>query len=94
MHILVINVFFAPNTYGGATVVAEELAQTLARDHGHQVSAISAISRDDLLPYAVLKCAVHGIEHYQINLPKGRGAVAHYRNAEVAARILKLAQTI
>ena len=26
-HILICNVFFAPNTYGGATIVAEEVAR-------------------------------------------------------------------
>ena len=94
MHILVINVFFAPNTYGGATIVAEEVAKSLVADHGHRVSAISAISRPDLQPYAVLKCAAGDIEHYQINLPQGRSAAALYQNADVSARILRIAEQI
>lgn len=94
MHVLVINVFFAPNTYGGATIVAEEVARSLVSDHGLRVSAISAISRADLQPYGVLKCAVDGIEHYQINLPTGRSAAALYQNADVSARILRIAEQI
>lgn len=94
MHVLVINVFFAPNTYGGATIVAEEVARTLVREHDMRVSAISAISRPDLQPYAILKCAVDDIEHYQINLPHGRSAEALYQNPEVAARILRIAGQI
>ncbi|MEL7344445.1 MAG: glycosyltransferase, partial [Pseudomonadota bacterium] len=94
MHFLVINVFFAPNTYGGATIVAEEVAKSLVKEHGHRVSAISAISRPDLEPYAVLKCAVDGIENYQINLPHGRPPTALYQNPEVSARILRIATQI
>lgn len=90
MHILVINVFFSPNTYGGATIVAEEVAKVLARERGVQVTAISAISRSDLQPYAVVKAETHGIPNYQINLPQGRRYQETYRNADVASRISTL----
>ena len=30
-HLLICNVFFAPNTYGGATVVAEQVARLVRR---------------------------------------------------------------
>ena len=39
-HIALLNVFFAPHSYGGATVVAEQVARELVQTHGRRVSAI------------------------------------------------------
>ena len=61
-HICVINVFFAPYSYGGATVVAEEVAHALVSDHGQRITAISALSRNDLIPYSVMRVEKDGIQ--------------------------------
>ena len=94
MHILVINVFFAPHSYGGATIVAEEVSRALAARDGVKVSAISAMSRPDLPPYAVVRCEVAGIVNHMINLPAGRSVVQHYANPEVAAKVAGIARDI
>ena len=70
-HLLVGNIFFAPYTYGGATIVAEEVARHLALDHGWQVSAVSAVSRADLPAYALRKVQTGPVPNYLINLPPG-----------------------
>lgn len=82
-HVLVINVFFAPYTYGGATIVAEQVAKELQQQHGFDVSAISAITRADMPPYTVLKSEVEGIPNYLINLPEGRSYAEVYDNPQV-----------
>lgn len=82
-HVLVINVFFAPYSYGGATVVAEQVAQELRRSHGFRVSAVSAISRFDMPPYTVIKSEYDGIPNYLINLPQGRSYAETYDNPQV-----------
>ncbi|MDU8946714.1 glycosyltransferase [Ovoidimarina sediminis] len=94
MHVLVINVFFAPHSYGGATIVAEEVARALAARGGVRVSAISAMTRADLPPYAVVRCEAGGIVNHMINLPAGRSKVQHYANAEVAAKIAGIARDL
>lgn len=94
MHVLIVNVFFAPNTYGGATVVAEEVGRHLAADHGVRVSAVSAVCRPDLQPYATVRAEVDGIESWLINLPPGRGYVDAYLNAEVGERIARIVDDI
>lgn len=91
MHVLLINVFFAPHTYGGATIVAEEVAHHLQRDHRVTVSVISAMSRPDLPPYAMVRAEVDGIVNHMINLPPNRDYAEHYQNPRVAERIAKLA---
>ena len=94
LHILVINVFFAPHSYGGATIVAEQVARRLVADHGVRVTAISGMSRADLPAYATLRTEVAGIQNILINLPPGRGYVEHYANPQVAARIAEIARGV
>ena len=94
MHILVINVYFAPQSYGGATVVAEEVARSLVRDHDVRVTAISAMARADLPAYATLLCEKDGIANYLINMPPGRSYAEHYANPQVAERIAGIARRI
>ncbi|SHH85810.1 glycosyltransferase [Cognatishimia maritima] len=89
-HILVINIYFAPYTYGGATVVAEQVAHHLKDDHGYRVTAISAMSRSDMPPYAILKSEVDGIVNYLINLPFGRSYGQTYDNSEVTEVVARL----
>ncbi|MEW9917979.1 glycosyltransferase [Marimonas sp. MJW-29] len=89
-HILVANVFFAPFSYGGATVVAEQVAQALIRQGAFRVTAVSLCARSDLAPYVVMKSQQNGIENYLINVPAGRGYGAMYDNPEVTARLAEL----
>ena len=42
MRILVVNIFFEPTSFGGATIVAENVAATLAEYDGIDVTAVSA----------------------------------------------------
>ena len=94
MHVLILNVFFAPHTYGGATVVAEEVGRRLVSEQGAQVSAISVMSRPDLGPYAVIRGEVGGMATWLINLPPGRGYVDGYVNAEAGERIARIVAEI
>lgn len=94
MHILVVNVFFAPNTYGGATVVAEQVAQRLNARDGIQVSAVSATRRADVPPYTLIRSECGGIPNTMINLPSERGYVEAYQNPRVAERLGMIARDL
>ena len=89
-HILLANVLFAPFSYGGATVVAEQVAQALIRMGGYRVTAVSLCARGDLAAYAVIKSQKNGIVNYIINVPHGRSYADMYNNPEVTARLAEL----
>jgi len=89
-HIAVVNVYFAPYSYGGATVVAEQVAQELVRAHGRRVSAISTMVRGDLAPYTVMRVEKHGVQNYLINLPHVRDYAELYDNPQVDTLIAQL----
>ena len=89
-HILVANVYFAPFSYGGATIVAEEVAAALQRTGRFRITAVSLCVREDLAPYTVVKCQKQGIENYLINIPAQRSYGATYDNPEITARLAEL----
>ncbi len=89
-HIFVVNVFFAPHSYGGATIVAEEVSVELAKNHNFMITAISTICRDDIAPYTVLKVERYGIANYLINLPKARNYTEVYNNPQVDEIVARL----
>ncbi len=89
-HILLANVFFAPFSYGGATVVAEQVAEALMRQGGYRVTAVSLCARVDLDPYVVIKSQKSGIVNYLINVPTHRAYAEMYNNPEVTARLAEL----
>lgn len=94
LHILVVNVFFAPHTYGGATIVAEEMARRLVADHGMTVSAISVMRRSDLAPYSVIRSEVDGIASWLINLPPDQSYVGGYLNPFVGDQVARIVHEI
>jgi len=89
-HIAVVNVYYAPYSYGGATIVAEEVAQQLALAHGCQITAISTMTRTDLAPYTVMRVEKRGIQNYLINLPPVRDYVEIYANPRVDALVAQV----
>lgn len=68
-RLLVVNVFFSPRSYGGATVVAEETARRLAASGGWRVSVLS-FSGYGAVPRPVLTRTrlAEGIDHFTLNL--------------------------
>lgn len=90
-HLLIANVFFAPYSYGGATIVAEQVARHISKAYGWRVSVLSAQSRSDLAPYSVIKSqAPNGIVNYLINLPQGRSYAEVYDNPNVTEATTRL----
>ena len=89
-HILVANIFFAPFSYGGATVVAEQVAQALVRQGAYRVTAVSLCSRAELADYSIIKSQTNGIVNFLINVPKHRSYAEMYNNPEVTARLAEL----
>lgn len=89
-HILVANVFFAPYSYGGATVVAEQVAKELVRQTGARVSVVSMVQDDSLVPYKPIKSQTGDIVNYIINVPRNRSYAELYDNPQVTQIVARL----
>ena len=93
-HILLANVFFAPFTYGGATIVAEEVAKALkARKDpafAYKITAVSLCCHSGLADYTVVKSEKDGIQNFVINVPSNRSYSELYDNPHVTRLIEEL----
>lgn len=89
-HILLANVFFAPFSYGGATIVAEQLAQALIRRGDYHITAVSMCARAELDTYTMVKSECDGIVNYVINVPQNRTYHDMYNNPHVTAMLGEL----
>ena len=90
--ILFINIFYSPSSYGGATIVVEQVSRNLCKIPGYVPFIISCQSRADLEHYTVQRVESQGITNFVINLPPGLSFTDRYDNpkfAEVVSRIVE-----
>jgi glycosyltransferase involved in cell wall biosynthesis len=87
-------VFFAPFTYGGATVVAEEVAKALLATKSaafeYQITAVSLCCHSGLANYTMVKSERDGIQNFVINVPSNRTYKELYNNPHVTRLIEEL----
>ena len=70
-RLLVVNIYYAPQSFGGATIVAEELAMRLGDDYGWNVSAFTSM-RAALLPdFSIRRYRAKGADVLAVSVPSG-----------------------
>lgn len=68
-RLLCFNVHYSPNSFGGATVVAEEVNQWLVKKHGWTVCVVTTERNKELLPYHISRYKSKLVNVISINLP-------------------------
>ena len=85
MRILIVNVHFAPDSFGGATVVAEETASRLA-GRGHDVVVYAATESPALKDHDLTRHEGRGLPVIALKVPtRRRTARLDYTNEKVVA---------
>lgn len=74
--LLLFNVHFAPNSFGGATVVAENLAAELASKHDWRVVAITSHQDAYAVPYSIVRYTTGQIDVLSVVVPE-EGALTY-----------------
>ncbi len=77
MRILIGNAHYAPASFGGATVIAEETAAGL-RDRGHEVFVFTSTSDNTLGENRILRYEHHGIPVVAMRIPAVRTISQEY----------------
>jgi glycosyltransferase involved in cell wall biosynthesis len=93
VRLLVVNVYFAPFSFGGATIVAEEVVAHLRRELGCEVLVVTTIRDDTISPYAVRRFRAKGIDVVGINTPQQLAYTEDYNNPrinEIVSEIFEL----
>lgn len=79
LKILIANVLFAPSSFGGATIVAEQLARQLASD-GCSVSVFTGIMGSHLPEYQVMRYEALGLPVIAVQLPHRADRTLEYND--------------
>lgn len=69
-RVLVGNVFFSPTSFGGATVVAENMALELKNTHDWDVIVVTTIDDPAIPDYCVRRYSTYGIDVIGIKIPE------------------------
>jgi len=82
-HLLIVNVYFTPYSFGGATIVAENMALRLQSQHNWKVTIITTINNSDYLPYSLVRYESNGLSIIAINLPPFLSFDETYKNTKM-----------
>lgn len=93
VKILIANCHFAPDSFGGATVVAEETATRLA-DMGHDVVVFTSTSDGDLETHQLFRYESAGIPVVAIKVPERRTLRSEYDDPGVTRQFRQLLDAV
>lgn len=82
-RLLVLNVYFAPHSFGGATIVAEEVVQELVDKHGWDVLVVTTIQDPTIPPCTLRRYQCKGINVVGVNIPGNVSYREQYDNQNV-----------
>lgn len=88
MRILIVNVYYSPNSFGGATIVAERTAQELSA-LGHDVAVVCAAPPGELQAGELYRYEANGIPVIAVGLDPG----AEYSNETFVGPFTRVVET-
>jgi hypothetical protein len=77
-----VNIFYAPRSFGGATIVAEEIAKRLCRQDGIRYSMFTSAPVDVVPAYQTVRYESNGVHVYAMGLPPNLGHGTDFENYE------------
>jgi glycosyltransferase involved in cell wall biosynthesis len=82
-RLLSLNVHYSPRSFGGATIVAEEVNKILATELDWTVCVVTTEHNRNLLPYQTSRYRSKGVTVISINLPHGLSHIELLHHAAV-----------
>jgi glycosyltransferase involved in cell wall biosynthesis len=68
-RVLIGNIYFSPASFGGATIVAENMARELKFRHGWDVVVVAKIRDPSIPEYGIRRYVTHGVDVIGVNVP-------------------------
>ena len=84
-RVLSVNVYYEPESFGGATIVAEEMNKRLARTNEYDLYALTVLREGISEPYTVRRYSASGVPVFGVSLPTIRSAEQSYYNENLAS---------
>jgi len=83
-RLLLVNIFFAPQSFGGATVVAEALARELQARGEFEVYVFTSWGGGGSVEYGLRRYELDGLSVFSVGLPKALDTILSFDNPEMA----------
>ncbi|MGF6724942.1 glycosyltransferase involved in cell wall biosynthesis [Paraburkholderia sp. GAS41] len=88
--ILGVNIFYAPRSFGGATIVAEEMAKRLQNQDGVRFAMFTSASVDTVPPYQTVRYESDGVTVFGVGLPSDLRRAGDFENPEMHEPFLRV----
>ncbi|MGC1507620.1 glycosyltransferase family 4 protein [Ketobacter sp.] len=89
-RIIIVNVHFAPFSFGGATIVAEELALRLQKAHDWAVLVFTVFNDPLAPPYARRRYRAKGLDILAVNYPHNASSKDSYCNPQMETSFVEV----
>ncbi|NYT58699.1 glycosyltransferase family 4 protein [Alcaligenaceae bacterium] len=83
-RILTVNIFYSPRSFGGATIIAEEVNQRLQADN-LDISVFAVLPTGTVPNYALRRYEVGEISVFGVGMPDALGPLQMFENPDMAA---------
>ena len=83
LRILSVNCYYSPRSFGGATIVAEEVNKRIHAQQGFDVHVLTALPSSVAAPYTTLRYEVDGLNVYGVGLPDYLEEKTKFENPEI-----------
>ena len=84
-RVLIVNTFFSPQSFGGATIVAEQMASRLNARSGMSAAVFTSWGDPRASPYAMNRFDVAGVPVFAVRLPDEVTPTLSYHNTRMVA---------
>ena len=84
--ILSVNIYYSPDSFGGATIVAEQVNSLLHQRDGFEVSVFTAMRSGVIPDYSMRRYSTDGINVFAISLPDNLDARSQFDNPRIDAQ--------
>nr|WP_252088989.1 DUF535 family protein [Pseudomonas sp. MWU13-3659] len=84
-RVLSANIFFAPRSFGGATVVAEQMVRLMGEMSAWQSFIFTSLPVSEVTPYGLLRYEAHGAPVIGVGLPETRSPHEDFENPATVA---------
>jgi glycosyltransferase involved in cell wall biosynthesis len=84
-RILSVNIYYSPRSFGGATIVAEEVNKILNQKDDIDIFVFTALQYGIIPDYSLRRYDANGVGVFAISLPEHMDAESQFENPEVLA---------
>ncbi len=83
LKVLSANIYFAPKSFGGATIVAEEVTQRLSKFENTDMGFFSSLVEQTAAPYSLRRYEAKGATCFAVQFPHFNNQSLEYKNPDM-----------